>query len=391
MLLLIRNPAVRLLFVGQALYWSCSIIGITLTSLVGARLSPWPVLATLPLALLVLGNLIAVQPLSIYMQRRGRRPGLVRGALCGVAGGLVCMAGVLAGSFGLFCTGSLLIGAYQASVAYYRYAALEAVAAAQKGRAAACVVGGGVCAALLAPPLALWSRDALATPFAGAYLAIAVLAAFAMLLMSRLREGPVPPPAGGGLAALRTLLARPGLRAAVAMTAIGHGSMILAMNATPLAMDVCGLSAASAARVIQWHVLGMFVPSFFAGALVDRWKSRRVAVLGAAALAVSATIALSGVTPERFLLSSLLLGVGWNLMIIAGTTLLAESHEPAERGHAQALMELGNGSVAALMSLGSGALLAGAGWSAINALILPALALAMLGLWRTGRPVAVQA
>ncbi len=383
-MLLVRNASVRLLFAGQALYWGCSIIGITLTSIVGARLAPWPALATLPLALLVLGNLLAVQPLSLFMQRRGRRAGLQAGALWGVAGGLVSMAGVQWGSFAVFCAGTLAVGAYQASSGYYTYAALEAVDPAQKGRAAACVVAGGLCAAVFAPPLALWSRNLLAAPLAGAYLAIAVLAALGWAVMARLREGAVPPPAAGGIAAL---LGRPGLRAAVVMTAIGHGLMILVMNATPLAMEVCGFSAASAARVIQWHVIGMFAPALFSGALVDRFGSRRVAAVGAACLAASAVVALSGLSFTEFLASSFLLGAGWNLMVIAGTTLLAESHAPGERGQAQALMQLANGVVAAAMSFASGALLTGVGWTAINAVALPLLAVAaglLLARRRTG-------
>lgn len=372
-MLLVRNASVRLLFAGQALYWGCSIIGITLTSIVGARLAPWPALATLPLALLVLGNLLAVQPLSLFMQRRGRRAGLQAGALWGMAGGLVSMAGVQWGSFAVFCAGTLAIGAYQASSGYYTYAALEAVDPAQKGRAAACVVAGGLCAAVFAPPLALWSRNLLAAPLAGAYLAIAVLAALGWAVMARLREGAVPPPAAGGIA---VLLARPGLRAAVVMTAIGHGLMILVMNATPLAMEVCGFSAASAARVIQWHVIGMFAPALFSGVLVDRFGSRRVAAVGAACLAASAVVALSGLSFTEFLASSFLLGAGWNLMVIAGTTLLAESHAPGERGQAQALMQLANGVVAAAMSFASGALLTGVGWTAINVVALPLLAVA---------------
>jgi MFS family permease len=381
--MLLRNPSVRLLFIAQALYWSCSIIGITLTSVVGLRLSPWASLATLPLALLVLGNLVMVPPLSMFMQRKGRRPGLVLGALLGVVGGLVSAAGVATGSFLLFCCGVACIGGYQASAGFYRYAALEAVDASQKGRAAAVVVGGGVCAAVLAPQISVWSRDALATPFAGAYVAIALLAALGLIVMSRLREGAVPASASGGLAAMRLLLARPPLRAAITMTAIGHGLMVLVMNATPLAMDSCGFAAASAAQVIQWHVLGMFLPAFFAGPLVDRWGSRPVAVLGTVILGVSAAVALAGVSFPLFLASSLLLGLGWNLMLIAGTTLLAEAHAAHERGPAQALMELTNGAVAVLTSFGSGVLLTTAGWSGVNLVMLPLLAIACAMLWAT--------
>ncbi|MGY4534583.1 MFS family permease [Pseudomonas sp. TE3786] len=387
-MLLLRNASVRLLFAGQALYWSCSLIGITLTSLVGLQLAPSNALATLPLALLVLGNLLAVQPLSVFMQRHGRRPGLMLGAGAGVVGGLVCALGVGIGDFSLFCLGALPIGAYQASAMYYRFAALEAVDEREKGRATAYVIGGGVLAALIAPSLALWSRTALSTPYMGAYLMIAALAALGLLVVSQLREGAAPAPGKAGLAVMRQLLARPLVRAAIATTAVGHGLMILVMNATPLAMSFCGFDVATSAGVIQWHMLGMFLPAFGAGPLVDRLGSRRVAVLGGSILLASAVVALAGLSHTHFLLSSFLLGLGWNLALIAGTTLLAEGHAAAERGQAQGLMELVNGSVAACASFASGALITGLGWAAINIGILPLVALALLMLWPARRVAA---
>ncbi|MCP1640861.1 MFS family permease [Pseudomonas citronellolis] len=384
-MLLLRNGALRLLFLGQALYWSCSLIGITLTSLIGAQLAPLNGLTTLPLALLVLGNLLAVQPLSLFMQRHGRRPGLMLGAAGGVLGGLTCALGVQLGSFWLLCLGALPIGAYQASAMYYRFAALEAVGETEKGRASAYVIGGGVLAALLAPGLALWARTALPTPFVGAYLAIAALALVGLLLMARLREGAAPRPPHGGLAAMRALLGRPLVRAAMACTAAGHGLMILIMNATPLAMQFCGLSLESSASVIQWHILGMFLPAFVAGPLVDRLGSRRVALLGIALLAASAAVALAGLDHGHFLASSLLLGMGWNLLLVAGTTLLGEGHGADERGQAQGLMEQGNSLMAALMSFSSGALITSLGWSAVNLLVWPVLAFALALLWPARR------
>ncbi|MBD9578613.1 MFS transporter [Pseudomonas sp. PDM23] len=387
--MLLRTPAIRLLFTSQGLYWSCSLIGITLTSLVGAQLAPLNSLATLPLAILVLGNLLAVQPLSLFMQRHGRRRGLLLGAACGVLGGLLCALGVWLADFLLFCLGALPIGAYQASAMYYRFAALEAVDETHKGRATAYVIGGGVLAALLAPSLALWSRNALPAPFVGSYLAIAVLALVAIAVLSRLPEGAAPAPSTGGWKVMRELLTRPAVRAAMVCTAAGHGLMILIMNATPLAMSFCGLPLERSVSVIQWHVLGMFLPAFVAGPLVDRLGGRRVAWVGMALLAVSAAVALSGQSVAQFLVSSLLLGMGWNLMLVAGTTLLAFGHSPQERGHAQGLMELGNGSLAALMSFSSGALITSVGWSAVNLLVWPVLLVALVMVWSGRRELAV--
>lgn len=390
-MLLLRNPTLLKLFIAQALYWSCAMIGITLTALVGLQLAPSNILATLPLALLVLGNLLATQPLSLFMQRHGRRPGLMLGASAGVAGGLFSALGVWQADFLLFCFGALPIGIYQASAMYYRFAALEAVNDAHKGRATAWVIGGGVCAALLAPTLTLWSRNLLSTPFVGAYLLVAMLSVVALLLLASLREGSIPAPASGGWQVMRQLLKRGPVRAAMATTAIGHGLMYLVMNATPLAMSFCGLSLEASTQVIQWHMLGMFLPAFIAGPLVDRLGSRRVALLGITLLSLSAGIALSGQTLGHFLASSGLLGIGWNLLLVAGTTLLGSGHSPAERGQAQGLMELGNGTMAALASFASGALISGVGWNPLNLLMLPLLALAFLALHSTPRRIAVQA
>ena len=389
-MLLLRNPTLLKLFIAQALYWSCAMIGITLTALVGLQLAPSNILATLPLALLVLGNLLATQPLSLFMQRHGRRPGLMLGASAGVAGGLFSALGVWQADFLLFCFGALPIGIYQASAMYYRFAALEAVNDAHKGRATAWVIGGGVCAALLAPALTLWSRNLLSTPFVGAYLLVAMLSVVALLLLASLREGSIPAPANGGWQVMRQLLKRGPVRAAMATTAIGHGLMYLVMNATPLAMSFCGLSLEASTQVIQWHMLGMFLPAFIAGPLVDRLGSRRVALLGITLLSLSAGIALSGQTLGHFLASSGLLGIGWNLLLVAGTTLLGSGHSPAERGQAQGLMELGNGTMAALASFASGALISGVGWNPLNLLMLPLLALAFLALHSTPRRIAVQ-
>jgi MFS family permease len=377
-MLLLRNPSIRLLFAGQALYWSCSMIGITLTALVGLQLAPLNILATLPLCLWMLGNLFTVQPLSLFMQRHGRRPGLMLGAGAGVFGGLLSALGVWLGDFILFCLGALPIGAYQASAMYYRFAALEAAAATEKGRASAYVIGGGVLAALLVPSLLQWTADLLDAPFVGAYLLIATLALLALILLSRLREGAAPPRAKAGLKELRHLLGSPVIRAAIATTAVGNGLMVLVMNATPLAMNFCGFALESSAQVIQWHMLGMFLPAFLAGPLVDRLGSRRVALLGGVILLGSATVALSGLQQLHFLFSSLLLGLGWNLMLVAGTTLLAEGHDETQRGQAQGLMELLNGMLAAGAAFSAGVLISGLGWSALNLVILPLVGLAML-------------
>ena len=392
--MLFRYPSLGLLCLAQALYWSCSIIGIALTGLVGQWLTPWPWLATLPLTLLVVGNLLTIGKLARWMQQQGRARGLQRGALLGVAAGLVAATALYQRSFVLFCMGMLLLGGYQASSGFYRFAALDGMDAAYKGRAAAWVVAGGILAALLAPSLAMHAQGWLPVHMAGAYLAIALLAACATVLLHWL---PAPAMAATTVATTETtpvpelarqrkaLLQRPAIRQALLITACGHGLMILAMNATPLAMHGLGMGLAHSTQVIQWHVLGMFAPSLLAGPAIDRLGARRMAWLGVALLAASALLALSGLSPQYFLASSLLLGMGWNLMLLAGTTMLSQAHEPDERLAAQPLMEWCNNGMAALMSLSCGVLVQTLGWQAINVAMLTVIVLLGAWLWRSQR------
>ncbi|MEQ5774322.1 MFS transporter [Thalassospira sp. NFXS8] len=384
-MLLLTNGQVRLLFIAQALYWLCSMVGITLTSLVGVQLAPYAGLATLPLGLLVLGNLGGVHPLSLFMQRRGRRAGLMAGAWFGVAGAAIASFGVYVGDFTIFCLGALPIGIYQASARYYRYVALEAVENAHKGRAAAYVTGGGVLAALVAPELAVWSRDALVVPFLGAYLAMIVMALLAILLLTGVQQGEIPARIPNGGQVMRDLLLRPKIFAAVSISAIGQGVMVLVMTATPLAMKFCGFDVAQSSEVIRWHFIGMFLPAFVAGPLIDRFGARKIAGIGSVILLASALAALLGIGFGHFLFSSLLLGLGWNLMLLAGTTLLGEGHTAAERGHAQALMELANGIFGAMASFAAGALIVGAGWDAVNIGMMPVVLVGLAILLVSGR------
>ncbi len=387
----LRNPALGRLFTAQALFWTSAMTGITLTALIGLQLAPSNALATLPIALLVIGNLLAVRPLSRLMQRHGRRSGFLLGATAGISGGLISAWGVWLSDFALLCLGALPLGLYQASANYYRFAALEAVDDAHKGRATAWVIGGGLCAALIAPTLGDLTRNALSVPFTGAYVLIAGLALLALLILAGLQSTPAPVAAASPAVPARTLLARPVVRMAILTTAVGHGLMILVMNATPLAMSFCGLGIGDSTRVIQWHLIGMFLPAFIAGPLVDRLGSHRVGMIGALALLASAAVALGSQQLSGFLISSCLLGIGWNLMLVAGTTLLGSGHGSHERASAQGLMEFCNGGVAATMSLASGALIVGIGWHAVNLgmTLLAAITLAALLLRR--EPAANQA
>lgn len=166
--------------------------------------------------------------------------------------------------------------------------------------------------------------------------------------------------------------------------ATGYGIMILAMTATPLAMVHHRHGLSDAALVIQFHVLGMFLPSFFTGSLIARFGVLRIMFVGVGLFAGHVLLSLSGTGLPSFASALILLGVGWNFLYIGGTTMLTETYTPAERGRAQATNDMTIFAVGLASSLGAGALLQVSGWQVMNLLLLPWLGLAALSiLWLT--------
>ena len=159
---------------------------------------------------------------------------------------------------------------------------------------------------------------------------------------------------------------------------MGYAVMIMAMTATPLAMLGCGFSAADVKPVIQWHVFGMFAPSFFTGHLVARWGGPRVMQMGFVLLIGHVAVAASGQAQLHFLSALVLLGVGWNFAFVGGTALLTQSYRPSEQTKVQALNEGVVFSLVALASLGAGWLYEHFGWATLNLAVLPLLVLALI-------------
>jgi MFS family permease len=156
---------------------------------------------------------------------------------------------------------------------------------------------------------------------------------------------------------------------------LGYGVMNLLMAATPIAMQQCQLPFSSAALVLQWHVLGMFLPSFFTGHLIRRFGALPIMGVGVVLNVVCVAVALSGVDLMQFLIALLVLGVGWNFLYTGGSTLLTQAYRPEEKNRAQGLMDLCVFSTMAVSSFASGALVTTQGWQRLNMGSLPVMLL----------------
>ena len=274
---------VVLLALCQALGMSCAALAISVTALVGNSLAPDRNLITLPLALQFLAMMASAAPASLFMRHFGRRAGLSLGAGLGCLAGLLGTWAIFAGDFVLFCASSILFGAFSAHVQFYRFAAADTASPAFRSRAISLVLAGGLLSAVLGPELAKRSVDLFAPVlFAGCYLGVAGLAALSLVI---LRFIEIPRPGAeerrGGGRPLREIARQRAFVVAVLCAMVGYGSMNLVMTVTPLAVIACQHSFDTAAFVIQWHIVGMYGPSFFTGHLIKRFGAAPILGLGA--------------------------------------------------------------------------------------------------------------
>ncbi|HKY95679.1 MAG TPA: MFS transporter [Kiloniellales bacterium] len=370
----------------------------TVAALAGRLLAgDQPGLATLPLACLYFAVMASSIPASMLMGRYGRKAGFALGAGCGVVAGLLGALALWQGWFWLLALAFALYGVAAGHANYYRFAASEIVEPAFRSRAISYVLAGGVIAAIAGPWLADLGKDLfLPFTFAGSLLAIACLSLLIFPILLTLRFQPPPAasaPVADSLPArpLGEIVRQPKFIVAALGAMIGYGSMNLLMVSTPLAMDGCGFGFSDSSRVIQWHVLGMYVPSFFTGHLIKRFGVLRIMAVGAAVIMAAAAINLHGLSFWHFWSALILLGVGWNFLFIGGTTLLTETYRPSERTKVQATNEFLVWGTTATTALSSGLVFQAGGWNWVNIGVLPALGITFLAiLWQlVRRPVAV--
>lgn len=363
----------------QALFQTVSVMVITLSGIVGWMLATDKSLATLPIALMMVAAAVTMIPASLFMHRFGRKAGFLLGAAMGALAGLLAAIAIWQESFTLFVAANMLVGSYQAFAQYYRFAAAEAASAEFRSRAISWVIAGGVIAAVLGPNLVRFTQNVGMVPFALTYLIMVVLGIIAMLLLSQLA---LPAESATELhepaRTLPAIMRQTIFLTALAGSTIGSAVMLLVMTATPLAMQICGQPISAAATVIQWHVLGMFAPSFFTGNFIRRFGVLNIMLAGVVLLVGHVAVALSGIEFLNFLSGLILLGVGWNFLFVGGTALLTEAYRPGERAKVQAAHDFLMYIAISIATFSSGSLLSAWGWNAVNLAVLPMLAVALL-------------
>jgi MFS family permease len=385
-----RNALI--LAVAQALAGGNNAVIVSTAGIVGAVLAPDRTLATLSASMLVVGMWLGTLPVGLLAARFGRRFALQAGTAAGILSGLISCLAVLQGSFVVFCLGAFCGGFYAAGHQSYRFAAADTASDAFRPKAISWVLVGGVAAAFIGANLIIATKE-LWRPylFAATYLAQSALALAAGVTLSFLKFPRPPATVRAGTAGrpLWEIVRTPRFIVAVICGIAAYALMNLMMTSAPLAMVDCGHSLNNAMLGTQWHMLGMFAPSFFTGSLIVRFGVERIVLTGLGLTFLSAVVGLAGTSVWHFWTAVTLIGVGWNFAFIGATTIVTQSHRPEERYRVQSFNDFLIFGTVTISSFASGALLAQVGWTAVNVVIFPPVlaAVALLAWLRfRGRP-----
>ncbi len=370
-----RNALV--LAAAQALGGANNVIIYSTASIVGAVIAPDKGLATLPITCMVLGMWLGTLPVGALARRFGRRFALMTGSGFGVISGLISYSAVMTGQFWLLLLGAFCGGLYASSMQSYRFAATDTASDAYRPKAVSWVLAGGVFAAFIGPQVVIFTKDLLPPYlFAASYLGQTVLATMAMVVLIFVKVPPVARKKSNSARPLFEIVRAPRFIVAVACGVASYSMMNLVMTAAPLAMVGCGHSVTDAQLGIQWHVLGMYAPSFLTGSLIARFGITRITAIGLGMIALTAVVAITGLSVAHFWTALVLLGVGWNFAFIGATTMVAQTYRPEERTKVQAFNDFLIFGSMAVSSFSSGQLLAYFGWQAVNEVIFPTIFIA---------------
>ena len=351
-------------------------------TLAGSRLAPSPDWATAPIALMILGTACSVVPVSRTMQHFGRKTGIYLFLAVGIIVCITAMTALKIGSFTLFCLASFILGSFNATLLQSRFAAMESVGIEDRTTAASMFMGSGIIAAFVGPEIALIGKDLFVTAYQGSFLmaALCIVISAAMLTFYKPESMPVAPEVKPKIAANQLFL-NPTFCLALASGAVAYIVMSFIMTGTPLSMhEVHGHSLVDTKWVIQSHIAAMFLPSFFAPVLARYAGLRGMMLLGLISYCIAIAVGYSDNSTQGFWMQLVLLGVGWNFLFTAGTTLLPSTHQEEDRFKAQSINDLTVFSFQAIAALSAGWALQLIGWQQMALLCLIPVSIMLLAL-----------
>jgi len=364
----------------QALMGSIGPVVVFVGGFVGLKLAPSPVLATLPIACMIVGIACYMLPAVKLLATIGRKKGFLLAASWGLINCLITSYAIYLQHFWMFCFAIFNFGFMIANSQQFRFAAMESVKEQHASEAISVMLIAGLIAAYIGPEIAYVGKDIFDIEFVGSFAVMSLLYIPALLLLSKYVDvHKATNQVEGEARSLKTIISQPIFLVAIISATVAFSVMSFIMTATPISMHVHhGFDMADTKWVIQSHIIAMYLPSFFTGSLVKRFGHKKMIISGVIIFFLCLMIGFLGKEYVHYWASLVLLGVGWNFMFISATSLLPKSYEPEERFRVQGFNDLIMFSCQAIASLSAGWVIKSYGWNSLLTMCIPLL---LLTLW----------
>ena len=372
------NRNLSLLISSQVFGFTAANVTVFLSGIIGSQLSTIKSLATFPPSIYVVGIAISTIFAAKVMSIIGRRLGFV---LASIGSSLACLLAaysIFINSFIIFSFSCFLLGTGMAFIHQYRFAAAETVEKDKAPKAVSMLLLAGIVSAFIGITLANKTKDIISDHvYVGSYIALACLTIMPAIFLSFYKNSKITNKNNSTYSNVRTykeFVSDPKFLQAMVAATFGYVVMAFLMTATPISMHyVHKLSVDKVGLVIQFHVLGMFLPSLFTGNLIKRFGFSNIMYMGVFFYALTISLSLFEPTFINYFASLIFLGIGWNFLYISGTSLLVTTYNEQEKFKAQGFNDLIVFSATAIGSLSAGILISLLSWKIVNFMCIPFL------------------
>ena len=381
------NRNLSLLISSQVFGFTAANVTVFLSGIIGSQLSTIKSLATFPPSIYVVGIAISTIFAAKVMSIIGRRLGFV---LASIGSSLACLLAaysIFINSFIIFSFSCFLLGTGMAFIHQYRFAAAETVEKDKAPKAVSMLLLAGIVSAFIGITLANKTKDLISDHvYVGSYIALACLTIMPAIFLSFYKNSKITNKNNSTYSNVRTykeFVSDPKFLQAMVAATFGYVVMAFLMTATPISMHyVHKLSVDKVGLVIQFHVLGMFLPSLFTGNLIKRFGFSNIMYTGVFFYALTISLSLFEPTFINYFASLIFLGIGWNFLYISGTSLLVTTYNEQEKFKAQGFNDLIIFSATAIGSLSAGILISLLSWKIVNFMCIPFLIIILFVIFR---------
>ena len=372
------NKNLIILTICQIFSFTAPPITVFISGIVGLKLSPISSIATLPTSLSIVGTAVFSIFAAKIMSKIGRKRGFILSSIYTSAAALLASYSIITENFILFCIACFIIGTGIAFTHQYRFAAAETVEKQDSSRAISILLLAGILSAIIGPNVANFSKDLIVDHlYSGTYVSLSILTIFPVCFLLFYKTNKNPKINNDKKDLQRSyfeLLANPIILQAIVTAAFAYAIMSFLMTATPISMyKIQGFTLGSTSIVIQLHIIGMFAPSLVTGTLIKKFGHSKIIYAGASIYLLCVALSFLEQSFINYIVSLILLGVGWNFLFISGTSLLVLCYSNKEKFKVQGFNDIIVFSIQSIASLSAGYSIIRFNWSEINLICIPFL------------------